>query len=232
MSWERLQLPVEAPRVEHVSVLFGEAEGEARERPLLLANGAGFHMESPWMASVAEGLRARGFTVMRFNYPYKERSLAENKPLPPNRAPILEAAHARALDLLRERTGCERPLLAGKSLGARMSTHLAAQGHAAAGLVLFGFPLHAPKRTERLRSEHFAAIAQPALFLQGTRDSLCDLGLLEPALATWGGKATVEVIEDADHGFHVPKRSGTTDAEVLERVLDRVARWDSETFPV
>ena len=67
MTWERLELPVDAPRVDRVSALFGEPTAHARARPLLLANGAGFHMESPWMAAVADGLRVRGFTVLRFN---------------------------------------------------------------------------------------------------------------------------------------------------------------------
>jgi len=226
MPIERFEVAVQARRVEAVTALLSTPEGEARERAVLLANGAGFHMEAPWMAAVAEGLTARGFRVLRFNYPYKERGVREGRMLPPDGREVLEASHLRVLEALRERTGGGRPLLAGKSLGARISTLLAAKDAPCAGLVLFGYPLHPAGRPERLRSEHFPAIAQPALFFQGTRDSLCDLGSLERELTRFGGSATVEVVEDADHGFRVRKRSGRTDAEVLEAMLDRVAAWE------
>jgi len=231
MQTERFEIPVESGRVDAVSALWTEPDDPASTGfPILLANGAGFHMESPWMAAVAEGLTARGFGVLRFNYPYKERSVREGRTLPPDRAPVLEACHARVLAALVERTGIARPILAGKSMGARYATILAAKDAPCRGLVLFGYPLHPPRRPEQLRSEHFAAVAQPALFLQGTRDALCDLELLERELGTFGGSATVEVIETADHGFHVLKRSGRTDEEVLEGLLDRTAGWIEETL--
>jgi len=205
--------------------------GEPRDSAILLAHGAGFHLDSPWMAAVAAGLVARGFPVLRFNYPYRQRALTEGRQRPPDPTPVLEAAHAAALASLAERQPGRRLLLAGKSLGGRMATHLAAKGETCAGLVLLGYPLHPPKRTHRPRSEHFAAIAQPALFLQGTRDELCDLELLRPALARFGGQVTLEVIEDADHGFHVRKRSGRTDEQVLAALLERIDRWERETWP-
>ena len=99
-----------------------------------------------------------------------------------------------------------------------------------AGLLLFGYPLHPPKRPEKLRHEHFAAIVQPALFLQGTRDTLCDLELLRQALQTYGGSALVEEIEGADHGFHVPKSSGRTDEDVLEGLIESAEQWAQQTF--
>jgi len=231
MTGERFEIPVEAAKIAEVSAVFDEHGGARRESAILLAHGAGFSMDAPWMTTVAHGLRDRGFDVLRFNYPYRERAEREGRQRPPDRAEILERAHSTALGVLRERVGGRRILLAGKSMGGRMSTHLAAKGDDCAGLVLFGYPLHAPGRTDKLRYEHFAAIAQPALFLQGTRDKLCQLDLLEECLKKYGGKATVEVIEDADHGFHVRKASGRTDAEVLERMLDRIGEWDGEVFP-
>ena len=231
MEVRELRIPVEARHVETVRAVLRRPEAP-RESAVLLAHGAGFHLDSPWMAAVAEGLARRDFTVLAFNYPYREHALEVGKNRPPDRAPVLEAAHERALEALREAAPGQRLLLAGKSLGGRMSTHLAAKDVPCAGLVLFGYPLHPPRKPERLRDEHFAAIVQPALFLQGTRDTLCDLDLLGTSLRRWGGTATVDVIDDADHGFHVRRSSGTSDEEVLERLLDRVARWDDETFPV
>jgi len=206
-------------------------ERGGRASAILLAHGAGSAMDAPWMEAVARGLVARGFPVLRFNYPYKERSRSAGWDLPPDRAPVLEEAHALALAKLAEHADRKRLLLAGKSMGGRISTHLAAKGENCAGLVLFGYPLHPPRQPAKTRSEHFPAIAQPALFLQGTRDDFAELDLLRAALARYGGRATLEVIEGADHGFHVPKKSGRTDEEVREFLLDRVARWERETFP-
>ena len=230
-SEERLSVEVRDAKTPAVSAAFEAPTASARGSAVLLAHGAGFSMDSPWMAAVARGLVERGFPVLRFNYPYRERAVREGRQRPPDKAEVLEHAHARALRALEARAGGRRVLLAGKSLGARMSTHLAAKGETAAGLVLLGYPLHPPKKPERLRSEHFPAIAQPALFLQGTRDGLCDLELLREALRTYGGTATVEVVDDADHGFHVRKRTGRTEEEVLEALLDRIGQWEEETFP-
>ena len=231
MQQDRIRVAIDAPKIDTVSALWSSPDGPTRNSAILLANGAGLHLDAPWMRSVADGLVERGFPVLQFNYPYKERSVERRKPLPPDRAPILEAAHRRALDALNERSGKRRTILAGKSLGARISTHLAAKDAPCAALVLFGYPLHPPKRPEKLRHEHFPAIVQPALFLQGTRDALCDLTLLTESLRTFGGRATVEVVEGADHGFHVLERSGRTEDEVLGAMLDRVVRFEEECFP-
>ena len=181
--------------------------------------------------TVAGNLVTRGFPVLRFNYPYRERAAREKKQHAPDRRQVLEDAHARGLAALRERVGGGRILLAGKSLGGRISSYLAAKDLRCAGLILFGYPLHPPGKPDKLRHEHFPAIVQPALFLQGARDALCRLDLMRKSLRSFGGTATLEVIDDADHGFHVRKSSGRTDADVLEAMLDRVALWEAETFP-
>lgn len=228
MPSERFAIPFHD---ETLSAQYDLPEREPRASALLLANGAGYHLDAPWMAALAQGLVAHGFPVLRFNYLYKERSLREGRARPPDKSALLEEAHAAALAALAERAGARRLILAGKSLGGRMSTHLAAKGEHCAGLVLFGYPLHPPGRPDKPRSEHFAAIAQPALFLQGTRDEFAELELLRAALTRYGGQATLEVIADADHGFHVRKSSGRSDEEVRTFLLERVSRWELETFP-
>lgn len=229
---ERLRLPWPGEAVEALSALFEPAAGEERRGACLLAHGAGYHMESPWLGAVAGGLVALGFDVLRFNYPYRERALAEGKRMRPPDAPrVLEQAHRLALDELVRRTGDARPLLAGKSLGARFASRIAAKDAPCRGLVLLGYPLHPPKRPEKIRDEHFPALAQPALFLQGTRDELCDLEQLDRSLEKYGGRATVEVIDGANHGFEVPKRSGRTGEDVLADMLERIDRWERTTFP-
>lgn len=214
-----------------LATLWDDGRAPRRASTLLFAHGAELDFDSEFMRAIAELLAARGFDVLRFRYPYMERREREAKKYPPDRMPVLEDAHFRVLASLRERVGSGRILLAGKSMGARVSTHLAAKGADAAGLVLFGYPLHPAGKPTEERREHFPAIVQPALFLQGTRDPLCDLAKLERALATYGGRATVHVVDDADHGFDVPKRAGRSRAEVLASLADAVAAWEARAFP-
>ena len=228
---ERISIPVEARHVDAVSALWEEPARAPRGSTILLAHGAGADMESAFMAAAAAGLVARGFPVLRFNYPYSERAAREGKRRPPDRRQVLEDAHGRAVRALHERAGRRRVLLSGKSMGGRIGSHLAAMDHPCAGLVFFGYPLHPPGKPEKERSEHFPAIVQPALFLQGTRDAFGSIDQLRAALRGYGGSATVAEVAGADHGFHVKKSSGKTDAEVLEELLDRVAAWETETFP-
>lgn len=228
----QLEIPFAGQGVDGLSALFDEPPGGPVRGGLLFAHGAGHHMESPWTERVAAGLVALGFAVLRFNYPYRQRALREGiRMRPTDPVEVLETAHALALAELIQRSGDPRPLLAGKSLGARISSHLAAKDHPCRGLALFGYPLHPPGKPERQRSEHFPAIVQPALFLQGTRDALCDLDLLATALERLGGAPTVEVLETADHSFEVLKRSGLSGDEVHEWLLDRVDRWEAGAFP-
>jgi hypothetical protein len=228
---EHLSLAVPHPHVERVDAVLDLPSGPARERPVLLAHGSGADMHSPFLTAMAEGLCGLGFAVLRFRYPYMQRIADEGTRRPPDRAPLLEAAHAAALEQLARRMGAPRPLLAGKSLGGRMATHLAAKGAEVAGLVLLGYPLSPAGRPEAERSEHFPALVQPALFVQGTRDRLCDLQRLRRALAHYGGEPTLAVIEAADHSFEVGVRSGRKREEVWREILARVDAWERRAFP-
>jgi len=205
---------------------------DAGRAVILLAHGAGVGMESPFIAETAADLCVEGFPVLRFNYAYAQRMLDEGKRRPPDRRPLLEAVHRRAAATLRARFPGRRLLLAGKSMGGRMSSYLVAAGEPADGLVFFGYPLHPPKRPDRLRSEHFGDLEVPALFLQGTRDALCELDLLRDALTHYAGPAHLHVVEAADHGFAVLKRSGRTCAEVRSEMISQVVCWEAETFPI
>jgi predicted alpha/beta-hydrolase family hydrolase len=93
------------------------------------------------------------------------------------------------------------------------------------GLAFLGFPLHAPGKPSDERARHLFDVAVPMLFLQGTRDDLADLSLLQPLIAKLGPRATLRLFPDADHSFHVPARSGRKDAEVTREVLDALADW-------
>jgi predicted alpha/beta-hydrolase family hydrolase len=94
-----------------------------------------------------------------------------------------------------------------------------------AGIAFVGFPLHPAKQPGVSRAEHLAKVATPMLFLQGTRDDLADLGLLRPIVVRLGDRATLHVVEHADHMFHVLKRSGRTEDEVMEELVDTIEAW-------
>ena len=108
-----------------------------------------------------------------------------------------------------------------------MTSQAAAQGLLAPvkGLVFFGFPLHPPNRPGTKRAEHLAKVSVPMLFLQGTRDTLADLTLLLPVCQKLGSRATLHIIPEADHSFHVLKKSGKTDEEVMKELAQTTASW-------
>jgi predicted alpha/beta-hydrolase family hydrolase len=118
-------------------------------------------------------------------------------------------------------------LAGGKSMGGRMTSQAAAEAPLAGvqGLVFFGFPLHPAGRPSVERADHLERVELPMLFLQGERDQLADLTLLCPICARLGARATLHVIPSADHGFHVLRSSGLTDAEVLGELARTVANW-------
>ena len=190
----------------------------------VFGHGAGAGMTHAFMEAAADGLAARGVATFRYNFPYKEAGRKA-----PNPAPILiktvRSAVAAAADVVPD-----LPIFAGgKSMGGRM-TSTAASTEAlpgVKGLVFFGFPLHAPGKDSSERGAHLADVGLPMLFLQGTRDRLAKLDLLEPLLGTVQPAPTLHIVDDADHGFHVPKRSGRTDDEVIEELCDVVAQWTS-----
>ncbi|MBW2313534.1 MAG: dienelactone hydrolase family protein [Deltaproteobacteria bacterium] len=184
---------------------------------LVLAHGAGADMNHAFMESIARRLADRSLATFRFQFPYTEAGRRG-----PNPGPVLRATVRAALAAGAGAAPGLPLIAAGKSMGGRMTSLLAAdEAIDARGIVFFGFPLHAagkPPSTER--GEHLARVGLPMLFLQGTRDKLADLALLEPLVAGLGAKTTLHRVEGGDHGFHVLKRSGRNDAEVLDELAD------------
>ncbi|MFT5049448.1 MAG: putative alpha/beta-hydrolase family hydrolase [Chlamydiales bacterium] len=210
---------------DRVSALYEHPTHDRGQQVILLAHGAGLPMDSPFMTTIAAGLAAAGYPVLRFNYAYAERMQREGTRRPPDRRPRLEQVHLAALGALRDRAPGRPVILAGKSMGGRMSSLLAAEGEPCSGLAFFGYPLHPARKTDRLRSEHFPDIRQPSLFMQGTRDVLCQLDLLERELGNLGGHVTLRRIEDADHDFKVPKRAGRSRDELLAELVQNAVSW-------
>jgi len=189
---------------------------------LLLAHGAGAGMRHPFMAKLADELAAGGVATLRYQFLYMEqRRRAPDSPA------IATAVVAAAMRTASE-AALGLPLLAGgKSFGGRMTSHAAAQGllDEVRGLVFFGFPLHPPNKPGTKRADHLPQVSVPMLFLQGTRDTLADLTLLRPICAKLGPRATLHVVETADHSFHVLKSAGMDDAAALRHLAETTASW-------
>jgi predicted alpha/beta-hydrolase family hydrolase len=191
---------------------------------LVLGHGAGAGMRHNFMEAIAERLADRGIATFRYQFPYMEQE--SRRPDPP---PVLIATVRSAVAAAMEAAGDLLLLAGGKSLGGRMTSMAAAEKPLpdVRGLVFFGFPLHAAGKPGVERGEHLAGVTVPMLFLQGTRDALADLELLRPLLSRLGHRATLHVVNDADHSFHVTKGSGRTDPEVLEELAETVSIWAS-----
>ena len=202
----------------------------------VLAHGAGAGMRHAFMVDIATALAERAIATVRYEFPYMAAGRARTD------APAIAEATVRAVWRAAAARYTDVPRFAGgKSFGGRMTSraHAAEPLADVRGIVFLGFPLHAPdkpgataaERTERRRasaaerSEHLARASGPLLFLQGTRDELADLVLLRPVIRTLGARATLHVIEGADHGFDVLVRSGTTRERVIDELAATIAAW-------
>jgi hypothetical protein len=189
---------------------------------LILAHGAGNDMTAPLLVAVAEGLAARGVTVLRFNSLQKELGKKA-----PDTLAKFELAYAAAIEAMRAEKP-KRLFLGGKSMGGRTASMLAAQGIASDGLVFLGYPLHPPGHPEKLRDKHLAKITSPMLFIQGTRDPLCDLALLRPILARLKKRASLHLIEGGEHSFELLKSAGRTRESVHAEIITAIHGWIAE----
>jgi uncharacterized protein len=189
---------------------------------LLLGHGAGAGMRHRFMEEMSRALAAVGIATFRYQFPYMETGSRR----PDGRVTLL--ATVRAALAAARAAAPDLPLLAGgKSMGGRMTSLAAAEAPLpdVRGLVFLGFPLHAAGRPADERGAHLAAVGLPMLFLQGERDQLADLALLRPLCAGLGARATLQVVPAADHGFHVLKRAGRSDAEVIAGLAASIVAW-------
>lgn len=188
----------------------------------VFAHGAGAGMHHSFMAGMAGGLAERRVATLRFQFPYMEQRTKR----PDSPAVAQAAVRAAVQEAQRQLLGV--PLFAGgKSYGGRMTSQAQAAQPLAnvRGIIFVGFPLHPAGKPSTQRGDHLAGIQVPMLFLQGTRDALADLGLIREATSKLGGRATLHVVEGADHSFHVLVRSGRTDEQVRQELLDTMAGW-------
>ena len=188
----------------------------------VLAHGAGAGMSHPFMAAIAEGLAERGIATMRYQFPYME--LGSKRPDAPKLAQATVRAAVSQASLLVPKLAL---VAGGKSFGGRMTSQAQAASPlpGVRALVFLGFPLHPAGRPSDERAAHLFEVKIPMLFLQGTRDALADTHTLQALVERLGTRATPKLFQDADHSFHVPARTGRTDAEVRAEMLDRLSSW-------
>jgi predicted alpha/beta-hydrolase family hydrolase len=212
-----LPIPVGGERVSGLLLRPGNAKAL-----YLFAHGAGVGMMHPSMESNARGLAERGIATLRYQFPYMEKG--GRRPDPPRvaQATVRSAAAAAA------QAASDLPLFAGgRSYGGRMSSQAQAQEPLAGvrGLAFLGFPLHPAGAPSIERAEHLSQVHIPMLFVSGDRDALAEIGLLKSVVASLGERATLHLVEDADHGLRVPVKSGRTNADAQVEALDATAEW-------
>jgi hypothetical protein len=185
---------------------------------VVIAHGAANDMDTPLIAAIAQGLSGEGIHVLRFNFPYREAGRQR-----PDSEKRLSEAWAAAMAEFRRIGGKEigRFIAAGKSLGARIASQMVADGKLEAdALVFYGYPLHAPGKKDRPRDAHLRRISIPMLFFAGTRDSLCDLTVLNGVISSLNPDTEWITVEGGDHSFAMPSGSGDS-ADAVHRKLVR-----------
>jgi predicted alpha/beta-hydrolase family hydrolase len=190
---------------------------------VIVAHGAGKDMHAPLLEAFCTGLARAGYLAMRFNFLYKERGRKA-----PDPARRLEAAWKAATNFLcrHERLAPRHILGAGKSMGGRIASQMAAAGELPVEKLIFlGYPLHPPGKKDKLRDSHLYAIRMPLLFFAGTRDPLCDLDLLRGVLNKLETTRDLEVIETGDHSFNVLKSTERDREEVYADIVGRAVSW-------
>jgi uncharacterized protein len=218
------QLKIEVDGADAVSALL--LRPSSAHACFVFAHGAGAGMTHAFMEQVATGLYDRGVATLRYQFPYMEK--ASRRPDPP------VIAHAAVRAAVAEAARC-CPGLAliagGKSFGGRMTSQAQAITPLAGvhGLAFVGFPLHPAGKPSDTRAKHLSDVHIPLLFVQGTRDKLAELPLLEPLVKRLGAAATLHLVREADHSFHVLVRSGRTDGDAMSEIIATLSAWIGAT---
>lgn len=214
------QLTIEAGKAGAVSALL--VRPDAPRACFVFAHGAGAGMKHSFMEAFANGLGERSIASLRYQFPYVEKG--SKRPDPPAVAQAtVRAAAAKAAQIFPDLS----LIAGGKSFGGRMTS----QAQAAAplpgvrGIAFVGFPLHPAGKPSTDRADHLAKVNIPMLFLQGSRDTLAEVALIEPVVQRLGPRAMLHLVDGADHSFHVLARSGRNDREALGEILDAFVNW-------
>jgi len=207
---------------EEVSSLLMRPNGA--EWLLVLGHGASTHMRHSTLQTIAERLMEDGIATFRYNFPYAETGSGRN-----SNAVCIESARA-AVAVAHEAASDLSILAGGHSFSGRMTSLAAAEApiEHVRGLVFFAFPLHPSDKPATERAQHLSHVSPPMLFLSGTRDKLAELNLLQPVCQALGGKTTLHLLDTADHGFKVLKRTRKSNEDVFVEMSRVVSEWVSK----
>jgi predicted alpha/beta-hydrolase family hydrolase len=206
---------------EQTTAVWDPPAGSSAVAPVFIcAHGAGGQMNDRSMLAVRDALTAEGLGVVRFNFLYRAKGSARPDPMP-----RLLACWSAVVDHVRRELSPEVLILGGRSMGGRAASMFVADGARCDGLLLLAYPLHPPGATDKLRADHLSAIGVPVLCFNGTRDAFCERPLMEDVVAKLGSNWRMHWIEGADHGFHVLKKSGRTDAQVMAEFAAETQAW-------
>jgi uncharacterized protein len=188
----------------------------------VLAHGAGAGMNHPSIAGIADDLAERGMATLRYQFPHMERG--SRRPDPPA---LCHATVRAAVSAAAELAPGLLLVAGGRSFGGRMTSQAQALAplERVLGLIFLAFPLHPAGRPSQERAEHLSKVEVPMLFLQGTRDELADMALLEPVVQRLGKRATLKTMQEADHSFHVRASSGRRDPDVRRELILALLDW-------
>ena len=195
---------------------------------VILAHGAANDMENPLIVFLSNGLAEAGFLTLRFNFPYKEKGRKA-----PDSQKKLVQTWQRVFCFLKDNPdfGTKKIVAAGKSMGGRVASQMAADGELQADCLIFlGYPLHPPGKKDQLRDAHLYELQVPLLFFAGTRDTFCDLDLLRMVLDRMKSDWDIEVIDGGDHSLGLLKSANMTQHEVYAHVLRRMVDWVKTTI--
>ncbi len=208
--------------IRQVEVDFPDAV-PADQPVFIFAHGAGNDMSSPFIVTISQHLQERGISVIRFNFPYK----VQGKKMP-DRAEVLENSWRRVIEWVTARFDFDGLFIGGKSMGGRVAATIAGEFAAVDGVIFLGYPLHPAGKFDSQRDEYLLPLEKPMLFVQGTRDPLARMDLLQDTLNHIRDRATLHWVEGGDHSFRVLVRQGISYPEVLQQVANRVADWIAE----
>ncbi|MFN2601570.1 MAG: alpha/beta family hydrolase [Gemmatimonadaceae bacterium] len=198
-----------------------EAADEFTDAPVFVcAHGAGGNKDDRGLVALSKALRARGLSVVRFNFLYREKKSGRPDPMAK-----LEECFAAVVERTRDEVHPKTLIIGGRSMGGRAASMMAAENFNCDGLLLFAYPLHPPGHPEKLRDAHLPSITVPVLCFNGTRDPFITLELMGSVLKNVKTQWEMHWVEGADHSFHVLKSSGKTDGQVLEEMAETVKNW-------
>ena len=206
-----------------VSSVWAVPEHYDRNLALVIAHGAGNDMHNPFLSYLHTDIADKGVLCVKFNFPYKEQGRRA-----PDPAPKLMQTWRAVIKVLGSKSKLlpKNVFFSGKSLGGRMASMVVAEDANAQGLIFFGYPLHPPNQTDKLRISHFEDITCPMLFIQGTRDPLCKLDLLrQKVIKQYRDLATLHIIEGGDHSFRVLKKRNRSEESIWQEIADVTTKW-------